>query len=89
MLRAAARYVQGVWQYRFFWLSLVKGDLRRRYRRSVLGVGWSLLNPLLMAGVLCLVYRQVLDLPRFDALILVAAASAVVVIPRLLNPVVA
>jgi ABC-type polysaccharide/polyol phosphate export permease len=41
----------------------VKADLRRRYRRSVLGVGWSLLNPLIMAGVLCLVYRQLLDLP--------------------------
>src|SRR5437773_8401159 len=63
MLRAAARYLHGVWQYRYFWLSLVKADLRRRYRRSVLGVGWSLFNPLLMAGVLCLVYRQLLDLP--------------------------
>jgi ABC-type polysaccharide/polyol phosphate export permease len=31
-------------------------DLRTRYRRSVLGLGWSLLHPLAMTGILCLVF---------------------------------
>ncbi len=30
--------------------SLVRLDLRNRYRRSVLGIGWSLLNPLAMVS---------------------------------------
>ena len=45
-----------VWTYRYFWLSLVKMDLVTRYRRSFLGVGWSLLMPLAMTAVLCVVF---------------------------------
>lgn len=46
-----------IWRYRYFWMSLVSMDLRTRYRRSVLGIGWSLMNPLLMTVVLCIVFR--------------------------------
>ena len=52
-------YLQGIWRCRYFWLSLVRLDLRRRYRRSVLGIGWSLLNPLAMTAILCAVFHQV------------------------------
>ncbi len=45
-----------VWNYRHFWLSLVVMDLRTRYRRSVLGVGWSLMNPVMMTIVFCVVF---------------------------------
>jgi ABC-type polysaccharide/polyol phosphate export permease len=51
------RYLNDIWRCRYFWLSLVRMDLRRRYRRSVLGLGWSLLHPLIMTGLLCLVLR--------------------------------
>jgi ABC-type polysaccharide/polyol phosphate export permease len=44
-------YCQGIWRYRYFWLSLVKMDLRSRYRGSVLGMGWSLLQPVVMATI--------------------------------------
>jgi lipopolysaccharide transport system permease protein len=47
-----------VWTFRYFWLSLVKMDLVTRYRRSFLGVGWSLLMPLAMTAVFCLVFSQ-------------------------------
>src|SRR5262245_15575407 len=50
-------YITQVWNSRFFWLSLVRMDLRTRYRRSLLGVGWSLLQPLTMTAVLCLVFH--------------------------------
>jgi lipopolysaccharide transport system permease protein len=50
-------YLAAVWRCRYFWLSLVRMDLRTRYRRSVLGLGWSLLHPLAMTGLLCLVLR--------------------------------
>lgn len=45
-----------IWKYRHFWMSLVIMDLRTRYRRSILGVGWSLMNPIIMTGVFCLVF---------------------------------
>lgn len=48
--------VKAIWAHRYFWMSLVKLDLRNRYRRSVLGVGWSLLHPIAMTAVLCTVF---------------------------------
>lgn len=56
------KYVYAIWRSRFFWFSLVKKDLRTRYRRSMLGVGWSLLHPLMMAAVICIVFHQILHL---------------------------
>ena len=53
-------YCAAIWRCRYFWLSLVRNDLRTRYRRSVLGIGWSLLHPLVMTAVLCLVFPLML-----------------------------
>ena len=47
-------YLRSVWACRYFWLSLVKMDLSTRYRRSFLGLGWSLLQPLAMTATICL-----------------------------------
>ena len=41
-----------LWRYRYLLYNLVSRDFKLKYRRSVLGVVWSVLNPLLM----CLVY---------------------------------
>jgi ABC-type polysaccharide/polyol phosphate export permease len=57
------KYLAAIWQCRYFWLSLVKMDLRTRYRRSVLGLGWSLLHPIAMTGILCLVFAGLFDVP--------------------------
>jgi ABC-type polysaccharide/polyol phosphate export permease len=43
-------------QYKYALRSAVMLNLKRRYRRSTLGFGWSLLNPLLSMGVLSLVF---------------------------------
>src|SRR5437868_12179456 len=51
-------YLAAIWRCRFFWLSLVKMDLRTRYRRSVLGMGWSLLHPIAMTCTICLVFGK-------------------------------
>src|SRR5262249_26877817 len=53
-------YLGSIWRCRYFWLSLVKMDLRTRYRRSVLGLGWSLLNPMAMTAILCLVFPRIM-----------------------------
>ena len=49
-----------VWRFRHFWMSLVRMDLRTRYRRSVLGIGWSVLNPVLMSIVIVIGFGKVL-----------------------------
>ena len=47
-----------VWRFRHFWLSLAGLDLRVRYRRSVLGIGWSLLHPVVMTLVFCVAFAS-------------------------------
>jgi ABC-type polysaccharide/polyol phosphate export permease len=52
-------YLRTAWDCRYFLLSLVANDLRARYRGSILGLGWSLLNPILMTAVLCFAFSTV------------------------------
>ena len=35
------------WKYRYLLQNLITRDFKLKYRRSVLGVAWSVLNPLL------------------------------------------
>lgn len=51
-------YLPRIWKFRYFWFSLVRLDLQTRYRHSYLGLGWSLIRPLSMTIVLCLVFSQ-------------------------------
>jgi len=62
-----AAYLKGIWQCRYFWMSLVKIDLRARYRRSILGLGWSLLHPIAMTIILCAVFAKII-MPDGDPL---------------------
>lgn len=48
-------------KYRFFLYELVKKDLKFKYRRSRLGIIWSLLNPLLMILVLTVVFSTLFE----------------------------
>jgi lipopolysaccharide transport system permease protein len=54
-------YLRGIWKCRYFWLMLVRNDLRQRYRRSMLGVGWSLLQPIAMTCIICFVFSTLLN----------------------------
>jgi ABC-type polysaccharide/polyol phosphate export permease len=56
---AVRDYVRGIWDCRYFCFSLVHKDVVNRYRRSLLGMGWSLLQPIAMTAVLCTVFHQV------------------------------
>ena len=49
------------WQYRELLANLVVRDIKVRYRNSVLGFAWSLLNPLLMMLVFTLVFTVLTD----------------------------
>ena len=59
MLKA---YCQDFWRYRFLLQNLIGRDFKLKYRRSVLGVVWSVLNPLLMNIVMVAVFSSILDM---------------------------
>jgi ABC-type polysaccharide/polyol phosphate export permease len=52
-------YLCGIWKCRYFWLMLVKNDLRQRYRRSLLGMGWTMILPVAMTAIICFVFRSI------------------------------
>lgn len=52
-------------RYRHLILQLVRRDVLTRYKRSILGVAWTLLNPLGMMIVLTLAFSQIF---RFDSI---------------------
>lgn len=45
-------------QYRFLFEELVKRDFKKKYKRTILGMGWSMLSPLLMLLVMKVVFEQ-------------------------------
>lgn len=45
-------------EHRFLFEELVKRDFKKKYKRSVLGVAWSLLNPLLSLLIMRLVFSR-------------------------------
>jgi ABC-type polysaccharide/polyol phosphate export permease len=55
-LRHTADYFYHIYRLRYFWLSLVRNDVQNRYRRSFLGIVWSLARPLGMTLVLSVVF---------------------------------
>ena len=75
------QYLAEIWECRYFWFHLVKCDLQKRYRRSVLGIGWSMLQPLSMALILSFVYSKALgvDFWQFGPALLIGLAFWTVV----------
>lgn len=57
------RFIKNFLKYRELLNQLVVRDIKVKYRRSVLGILWSLLNPLLMMVVITIVFS---NLFRFD-----------------------
>ena len=56
-------YIQNFKKYRPLLLELVARDIKNKYRKSVLGVLWTLLNPLFMMIILAIVFS---NLFKFD-----------------------
>ncbi len=55
-LRLLINHLLGLWQYGFLLQSLVARQIKVRYRRSVLGIVWTLLNPILMMIIFTIVF---------------------------------
>lgn len=52
--------LRALWRYRDLVRNLVARDLRVKYKGSSIGFAWSLLNPLLLAGVYTFAFRYVI-----------------------------
>jgi lipopolysaccharide transport system permease protein len=48
-------YLSGIYRSRYFWTHLALSDLRERWRRSFLGMAWSIIQPLGMTLLLAVV----------------------------------
>ena len=58
--KAFVKDIKAIKRYRFLLFDLVTKDIKTKYRRSVLGVLWSVLNPLLMMLVLTAVFSSII-----------------------------
>ncbi|MGN0482363.1 MAG: ABC transporter permease [Lachnospiraceae bacterium] len=66
--------IKELWDYRTMIASLVKRDLKSRYKGSVLGFFWMFLNPLLQLGVYTVVFSTIMrmNIPKFYLFLFVA-----------------
>lgn len=61
-------FLRPVWQYRGFVLGSVRREFQSKYRNSLLGAAWTVLNPLAMIVVYTVIFSQVMraKLPGVD-----------------------
>jgi lipopolysaccharide transport system permease protein len=52
----AVGMLRAIWGYRGFILGSVKREFQSRYRNSILGAAWTVLNPLAMIVVYTVVF---------------------------------
>ncbi len=66
--------LSNVWRYRFLLTNLIGRDIKVKYRRSKLGILWSVLNPLLMMLVMTMVFSKFFrfDIPNYPVYLLSA-----------------
>lgn len=50
------KYIRNFWRYRYLLFELVKKGIKLKYRRSYLGIIWSLLEPIMTTIVLTIVF---------------------------------
>ena len=64
--------LKAFFKYRYLLVNLIERDFKVKYRRSVLGIVWSVLNPLLMMLVITAVFSTFFksDIPNFPVYLL-------------------
>lgn len=50
---------KNIWRFRWLFLELIRAEIKLRYRRSFLGIAWTVMNPVLNATVLYFVFRAI------------------------------
>ena len=59
-------YFKDFWRYRHLLNNLISRDIKVTYRRSALGLIWSVLNPLLMMLVMYVVFSQIFHMTQLN-----------------------
>ena len=62
-----------LWRYRELLRNLVVRDIKVRYKRSVLGFAWMLLNPLISMIVFTVIFREIFQMEQDYPLYVVTA----------------
>jgi lipopolysaccharide transport system permease protein len=60
------KYLAGIWSSRYFWAHLALSDIRNRWRRSYLGVLWSILQPLGLTALIAFVFGRLFNIDMID-----------------------
>lgn len=73
MLQNIKGQVQGLMKYRNLLKKLVIRDIKVRYRKSFLGLAWTVLNPLLMMMILNMVFSRIfrMNIDNFPVYLLI------------------
>ncbi|MDD3935647.1 ABC transporter permease [Rhodoferax sp.] len=63
-------YLKALWAYRGFILGSVKREFQSKYRNSLLGAAWTVINPLAMIVVYTVIFAQIMraKLPGVDGI---------------------
>ena len=63
---------QEIYKYRWLTQQLVARDLKNKYRKSVLGYLWSVLNPLLMMTIMTVIFSELFrfQIPNYPVYLL-------------------
>lgn len=61
--QSGRRYLRDLWRYRELFLFLAWRDLLVRYKQTIVGVGWSVIRPLLTMLILTLVFGKLGKMP--------------------------
>ncbi len=74
MLRSMLKEAKELWKYRELLWTMVERELRIRYKNSILGFFWSLINPLVTVLVMTFVFTYLMEskTPSFSAYVLAA-----------------
>jgi len=66
-------YLSNLYKYKDLFLELVAKDIKLKYRNSYLGILWSMLSPVLMMVVLCVVFMALFksEIPNFPVYVLI------------------
>ena len=59
-------YFKDFWRYRPLLHNLISRDIKVKYRRSALGIIWSVLNPLLMMIVMYVVFSEIFNMAQLS-----------------------
>src|SRR5689334_3087203 len=59
-------YLQDIWTARYFWLHLARAELKYKFRRSRLGLLWTMVNPLVLMLMIAFIFGNLFNIPMSE-----------------------